>query len=307
MQTTSCAATRPCRRFTVAASTSGDWCGCPGMGISISSASALASGMTARTASQAACAFGRPSAASWCVKRLWRTGFDRETRPESTKVMRRTPQPMRARARWQPRVPAPRSRKRRLCILSGSSSGSRRHFMSFTLRSTASAAMRRLSMKAVRSKFWIFVQPANCASAGGGDASAVAAGSAAASMKKTRERTGASAPRAARPGSRKARKRRRPGRCRASARMRFRSGHPGAPSAGEGSTKSTAGSSSSEAAAGRPFRAPRARSSHGPPAAPRTSRQAPARARAASSRSRCEASQSSSRLKPASSAPQDAL
>mmetsp|Transcript_71303 Transcript_71303/g.220353 ORF Transcript_71303/g.220353 Transcript_71303/m.220353 type:complete len:306 (+) Transcript_71303:699-1616(+) len=304
MQTTSWAATRSFSRCTAFARASGDWCLCPGMGISISTASASASGITALTASQAAAALGLPSAASRCVKRLWRTGFERETLPESTKVMRRTPQPIRARARWQPSVPAPSKRKRRPFIRSGSSSGNRRHFMSLTLRSTASAAMRPLSRNAVRSKFWIFVQPANCASGGGGeDSSAAVAASAGASTKKTRERTGASAALAARPGSRKARKRCRPGLCRATARTKLRSGHPGAASAEDESTNATTRSPSGTAADS--AKEPSLLVSQAAPA-PLTRRKAPAAASAASSRSSRERRQSSSRSNPASSTPHGA-
>mmetsp|Transcript_91750 Transcript_91750/g.291113 ORF Transcript_91750/g.291113 Transcript_91750/m.291113 type:complete len:236 (-) Transcript_91750:52-759(-) len=218
--------------------------------------------------------------------------------------MRRTPHPIRVRERWQPSVPAPSRRKRRFFIRSGSSSGSSRHFMSFTLRSTASAAMRLLSRNAVRSKFWIFVQPANCASGGGGeDASAVAAASADASTKKTRERTGTSEPLAARPGSRNARNRCRPGLCWATAKIRLRMGHPGPASADEESTKTTARSSSGTAAD-----SARALSLLVPqaPSAPRTSRNAPEAASEASSRSSRDSWQMSSRLNPASTAPHGA-
>mmetsp|Transcript_39511 Transcript_39511/g.114025 ORF Transcript_39511/g.114025 Transcript_39511/m.114025 type:complete len:276 (+) Transcript_39511:746-1573(+) len=270
------------------------------MGISISTASVSASGMTAFTASQAATALERPSAASRCVKRLWRTGFESETLPESTKVIRRTPHPIKVRARWQPSVPAPSSRKRKFFIRSGSSSGKRRHCMSLTLRSTASAAIRLLSRNAVRSKFCIFVQPASCASGGARPSpSAAAAASAPASRWKTRERGAASPALAARPGSRKARKRRRPGRCWAMAKIRLRSGHPGAASAEEESTKPTTRSSSGTAAESR--RALSLCVSQAP-SWPLTSRKAPAAASSASSRSSRESRQSSSRPNPASSA-----
>mmetsp|Transcript_106411 Transcript_106411/g.300934 ORF Transcript_106411/g.300934 Transcript_106411/m.300934 type:complete len:322 (-) Transcript_106411:269-1234(-) len=302
MQTTSWDATSSCSRCTSLRRVSGDWCGCPGIGISSSTASASASGITALTASHAATAFDRPCAASSCVKRLWRTGLDKETLPLSTNVMRLTPQPISVRARWQPSVPAPRSRNRRPRMRSGSSSGSNLHFMSLIFRSTASAAMRRLSMKAVRSKFWIFVQPANCASAGVGEASAVAAAAADASRKKTCDRAGTSAALEARLGSRKARNRLLPGACCATARTRFLIGQPGAPSAEDGSTKATARSpSAAEAHSGR---AASLRTAQASEEVARTSTKAPAHARSASSRSCTDSWHSSSRLKPASAAPQ---
>mmetsp|Transcript_1362 Transcript_1362/g.3293 ORF Transcript_1362/g.3293 Transcript_1362/m.3293 type:complete len:276 (+) Transcript_1362:732-1559(+) len=275
------------------------------MGISISTASTSASGMMACTASVAACALDRDSAASRWTKRLWRTGLESDTRPESTKVMHRTPQPMRVRATLQPRVPAPRSRKRMAFSRSGSSSGSSRHFMSFTLRSTASAAMRFLSKKAVRSKFAIFDHPANCTSGFGAGTSSNwrATWHVSPEKTKTRERSGTSAPRLLRWGSRKARTRGTPpDLCLASAKRRLRNGHPGA-SLEEGSTNTAASRSSPRAAVDSSRSAASSRTSQGSPSAPFTRRKAPAMLSAASLRSRSERRQMSSRSKPASSAP----
>mmetsp|Transcript_131342 Transcript_131342/g.379959 ORF Transcript_131342/g.379959 Transcript_131342/m.379959 type:complete len:279 (+) Transcript_131342:738-1574(+) len=278
MQTTSCAATRSCSRCTAWRKASADWCGCPGMGISASTLSTSASGITALTASAAALALGRDSAASWCVKRLCRTGFDNETRPESTKVILRTPQPMSVLATPQPRVPAPRSKNFSRFIFSGSNSGSKRHFMSFTLRSTASAAMRFLSRKVVRSKFWIFDHPAIGAAS---SAKARAAMSAAQSTKTARDRSAASPARAPRCGSRKARNRRLPGRWCATARSTFRKAQPKAAPSPEESAKQTTRPSSGMAA--EPRSAENGRTSHAASALWRTSSHTPAAASAASS------------------------
>mmetsp|Transcript_87524 Transcript_87524/g.151562 ORF Transcript_87524/g.151562 Transcript_87524/m.151562 type:complete len:213 (-) Transcript_87524:296-934(-) len=192
MQTTSWLSIKSRNLQIVFCSTSADWQGCPGMGTSSSWCSASASGITASTASRAHLAFDLPSAASWCVNKLWRTGFEKDTFPESTKVNFRTPQPINVRATLQPKVPEPRSRNLRFFIFSGSMSGKIRHLMSLTLRSTASEAMRFTSMKTFRSTDWIFDQPANWAAAGGGSVSTASACALLASTKKTRERTAAS-------------------------------------------------------------------------------------------------------------------
>mmetsp|Transcript_73356 Transcript_73356/g.203604 ORF Transcript_73356/g.203604 Transcript_73356/m.203604 type:complete len:348 (-) Transcript_73356:269-1312(-) len=151
---------------------------------------------------------------------------------------------MSTRAMLQPSVPAPSSRKRVSLNRPGSRSGSSRHFISFTLRSTASAAMRRLSRKAFRSTELILDHPAKRAVAGGGETSTGSTNARFASTTNKRERTGASALRLFKCKSRKARKRRVPGRWCATTSSRLRRGHPKAPSEVDGSTKPTMRSSS---------------------------------------------------------------
>ena len=69
--------------------------------------STSASGRMASTASLAAVAFCRPSAASWWVKRLWRTGLEKDTWPD-----RLLEAPILARSKHlQAVLPCPRPRR----------------------------------------------------------------------------------------------------------------------------------------------------------------------------------------------------
>mmetsp|Transcript_47757 Transcript_47757/g.86017 ORF Transcript_47757/g.86017 Transcript_47757/m.86017 type:complete len:222 (-) Transcript_47757:416-1081(-) len=188
MHTTSCSLIKSFSFAMEARKLSDDWCGCPGIGMSICTSFTSASGSTASTASRAASALGLPSAASRWVKRLCRTGFEKETLPESTNVIFLQPQPINCRAMPHPKVPEPKSRNLRFWMRAGSSSGITRHFMSFTLRSTALAAIVFESRKRVRSVVAILDHPARKNFSGIGSNKAASAPPLSSSKEKTRDR-----------------------------------------------------------------------------------------------------------------------
>ena len=153
--TASCARTSASRRSTsrsAAARASSPTTGCPGMGTAITTPCALTPGKTRVRFAAAASAFSLPpSRQSANSNSDWRAGLEKDTRPESTNVNARTPQPSRVRATAHPSVPAPMIKHFVLVVVSKSRSGSKRHRMSFKLSSAAATASRVGSMLSPRS------------------------------------------------------------------------------------------------------------------------------------------------------------
>mmetsp|Transcript_13858 Transcript_13858/g.28495 ORF Transcript_13858/g.28495 Transcript_13858/m.28495 type:complete len:210 (-) Transcript_13858:1058-1687(-) len=118
--------------------------GWPGMGMVSTTPSASTSSpaiFCSASAAATALYFPPPSQSS-SVNRLCLAGFEYDTRPLSTNVIRRTPHPCSVRATPQPSVPAPRRSTRIVESRSRSRAGRSRHFMRRRLRSVAWVASR---------------------------------------------------------------------------------------------------------------------------------------------------------------------
>eukprot|EP01137_Pigoraptor_chileana_P005277 Opistho-2@48149 len=152
--TTSWSSMRPSSRTTSARTDAADssdtaW---PGIGMDMLTPSESIPGKIFFKCSAAALALGLPPARqSSNSNKDWRAGFENETAPLSTKVIFRTPHPMRQRATLHPRVPAPRSRHRVPAMRSRSSEGRRRQRMSCRFSVTAVSASLAGSIVALKS------------------------------------------------------------------------------------------------------------------------------------------------------------